>query len=282
MAGTGDTLTSGGSRRAHPGSGPEWVLGHLLEDNALRPSFAAGDRVWIDCSERGLEDGAVFAVRSDGTLAVRVFLSGLFGIGPRIGGRPIGFLCSLAGPLRLDGPFPREAIPVIGRVREAERIADLVAERARVLESLAWAQSALTRLRGRKGDTVPLPPDAAASVEACRTRLAAALADEGLRPLLAAELVVDALAARAGRLEGVIAATPAADLHELEAKLRVLWDLEYGPFPELQEEFAAHLLAGALEDLPRLRRNLSPSQHARAEEAEIRLVRSAVRAEGAD
>lgn len=230
-----------------------WLIEVKASDNALAPVVAKNEQVAIDCSERDLVDGAIYAVKNGDQVNLWLFQEGFAGQGPLASGEDIATLSSLAGGFRCSGPLAIGTIKVIGRlvgdVGEA-LVSKLAAERSLLLVALDDCRSAMRRHSGSLRDLKSTDATQADDTLAVwRRRYDDMMADPSLSKRFALEQRIDAISARLMFLEDRIADAKTQEVADVTAKLQVLWDLHYAPFPATHDDLAARVLASALNGL---------------------------------
>ena len=233
-----------------------WQIVLIMEDDALEPVVERGGSVVVDCSDRELIDGAIYAVRESNQLRPWLFHEGFAGQGSVIGGRRIGTLSSLGGGFRCKGPVPLDKILVVGKVMEPADTADalqaLQREREALIEALESARATLRQLSGttpaidlaeRNGTT--------SSITRLTRRFEEAMQDDAQANRFAVEQRIDAIGSRLMYIEERIADAEIDDAAGARTKLQVLWDLHYAPFPGLQNDLSARFISSTLRGLGR-------------------------------
>ena len=244
-----------------PATCAPWQIVMTADDDSLRPVIDNGADVIVDCSDRKLVDGGIYAIREDNELKLWLFHEGFAGQGALISARKIGTLSSLAGSFRCRGPVLLEKILVVGRVVDttttapvaARVITSLQAQRAELVSALEEARSALRRISG----TIPAVDLAeqngsGSSIAKLTRRFEEAMQDEAFARRFALEQKMDAIGSRLMHLEERIADAEVEDASGVLTKLQVLWDLHYAPFPSLQGDLGARFISSALRGLGRL------------------------------
>ncbi|BCX18423.1 MAG: hypothetical protein KatS3mg117_2105 [Geminicoccaceae bacterium] len=238
-----------------------WLLAVPVEDDALAPSLPAGSVAVVDATDRRLVDGEIYAVRRAEAAELWLWCEGFARLGRSVGGRSVGTLASLGEPPRWRGPVEPEELVVLGRVvgalGPAEPAADLVLtleqERAALAERLALARLELDEVEREWHDR----PNPLAGLEGLppgelRARLEARRADPSVALRLDLQLRIDALEARIGRLETLIAEAPAISLEGVRTKLQLVWSLNHAPLPAVEGDLERAAIASALRALDAL------------------------------
>lgn len=233
-----------------------WLIEISAADNALAPVITKGETVAIDCSERDLVDGGVYAIKFDGEVALWVFHEGFAGVGPLASGEDIGTLASLAGSFRSSGPIALDSVKVIGRLARDVRptvIATDNDERGLLLAALDECRNAVRRHSGGVRDWQLTDGSSSSDTLASwRRRYDEIVADADSNKRYALEQRIDALNARLMFLEERIADATVESSSDVAAKLQIMWDLHYAPFPATHSDLAARIVATALTGLKRL------------------------------
>jgi hypothetical protein len=222
-----------------------WQLRLAVADDALEPLLSEGRTVIVDCSDRTLESGGIYAVRDGDALALWLFLVGFSGQGCRLDGRSIGTLTVLGGSFRLRGPLATDAIKVVGRVVEPltgsrPALADLAAQQALLGALRETTRAALLQLPAAR-QCLP----AAVGIEQATSALQRALADRSFADRFALEQRLDAIDARLALTEELVAQTPADGLGDVLIKLDTLAALDV----EDADALESRLLHSALDAL---------------------------------
>ncbi|MCB1972310.1 MAG: hypothetical protein H6851_17315 [Geminicoccaceae bacterium] len=249
-------------------SGAPWQIAARLEDDALTPVIERGSQVVIDCSDRTLVDGGIYAIREGDQLKIWLFHEGFAGLGTVISGRKVGTLSSVAGTFRCRGPIQLDKLLVVGRVLDmpqggyaAGSMAALRAERIALVNALEDARASLRRISG----TTPAvdfndPNGAVTSISKVTRRYEEAMQDEDFSRRFALEQKMDAIGSRLMHIEERIADTEVDDVDGAYTKLQVLWDLHYAPFPNLQGDLGARFISSALRALGKTGRVYAPRE----------------------
>ena len=225
-----------------------WQLHVAVADDALEPLLQEGQTIIVDCSDRQLENGGIYAVRDGDALALWLFLVGFSGQGCCLGGQSIGTLAVLGGRFRLRGPLATDAILVVGRVVEPltgsrPALADLASQQARLGALRETTRAALLQLPAAR-QCLP----AAASIEQATSALQRALADRSFADRFALEQRLDSIDARLALTDELIAQVPADGLGDVLIKLDTLAALDV----EGSDGLEPRLLHSALDALRRL------------------------------
>lgn len=233
-----------------------WQLEVRVADDALRPVLQAGAVVVVDCSERQPVNGSLVAVRHGDALELWVYMAGFAGIGCRLAGLTVATLGVLGGTFRYRGPVDSASLRIVGRVLEPgadgrpDALARLDDERQRLVAQRDTTRQALRRC--------PLPPEELsgfadlATLPAVAERFGQQLADPTFGERFALELRLDAIDARLGLLDELIADATATGLADALVKLETLWQLQ--PADLAPDDLEMRLLGSAL---PALRRHVA-------------------------
>lgn len=222
-----------------------WQLRVQVADDALEPLLHEGQSIIVDCSDRTLASGGIYAVRDGDALALWLFLVGFSGLGCCLDGQPIGTLAVLGGEFRLRGPLATDAIRVVGRVLEPltgsrPALADLATQQARLGALRETTRAALLQLPAAR-QCLPAAP----SIEQAASALKRALADRSFADRFSLEQRLDSIDARLALTEELIAQTPADGLGDVLIKLEALAALDI----EASDALEARLLRSALDAL---------------------------------
>lgn len=259
-----------------------WLLALPVADDALAPSLPAGSVAVVDGTDRRLLDGEFFAVRRGEAVELGIWCEGFADLGFRLAGRPVGTFASLAEPPRWLGPVEPEELVVLGRVAGAlgppeealDPVLRLDRERAALAERLALARLELRELELEWHDRpAPLAGLEGLAPAALRARLEERRADPAMALRLDLERRIEALEARIGRLEALIAETPASGLEGVRAKLQLVWSLNHAPLPAVEGDLERAAIGSALRALDAL---LAEDAAARPEPSRASPPRSAV------
>lgn len=230
-----------------------WLIEITAADNALAPVITKNETVGVDCSERDLVDGGIYAVKTGDEVALWLFHEGFAGMGVLASGEDVGTLASLAGGFRCSGPLAIESVKVIGRLASDIQPTDIgryASERSLLVAALDECRNAIRRhtggLRELQWHEAPQPAD---SLAKWRKRFDDLVADKEASKRFALEQRIDALNARLMFLEECIANSEAKSHQDVATKLRVLWDLHHAPFPATHGDLAARIVATALNGL---------------------------------
>jgi len=248
-------IDQGAEQRHEP-----WQIHVVADDDALAPVVPAGGTVLVDCSDRKLADGGIFAVREDQDLQLWLYHEGFAGHGTMVGGRAVGTLSSLAGTFRCRGPVLIDKLLVVGRVvepvsREAgDRAVDAwQRERAGLIAALEETRLGLRRLSATMPVVdlfdEPTTGGEGGSVSRLARRFEDAMQHQDFARRFALEQRMDAVGARLMLIEECLADIEVTEIDDVYAKLQVLWDLHYAPFPPLQNDLAARYIASSLRGL---------------------------------
>ncbi len=245
----GATMATDEHRTDGDGIAPEpWQLRIAVEDDALEPLLRKGQTIIVDCSDRRLESGGIYAARDGDALALWLYLVGFSGLGCELGGEAVGTLAVLGGGFRLRGPLAAGAIRVVGRVIEPltgrrPALADLAAQQQRLGALRGTTRAALLQLPATRRC---LP--SASSIEEGVSIVQQALADASFADRFMLEQRLDAIDARLALIEELIAETPAVGLDDSLVKLETLAGLGVDGCDALEPR----LLHSALDGLRRL------------------------------
>ena len=234
-----------------------WQINARLDDDSLAPVFQRGSDVVIDCSDRLLVDGGVYAIREGDQLKLWLFHEGFAGLGTMIGGRKVGTLSSIAGAFRCRGPIQLDKLMVVGRVldlpRDGQPAGSMAALRSERTALVAALEEARTGLRRISGITPALdfsdPHGTTGSISRVTRRYEEAMQDEDFARRFTLEQKMDAIGSRLMHVEERIADSEVDDIDGAYTKLQVLWDLHYAPFPNLQGDLGARFISSALRAL---------------------------------
>lgn len=259
-----------------------WLLAVPVEDDALAPSLPAGSVAVVDATDRRLIEGEIYAVRRADLVELWLWCEGFATLGRRIAGRLVGTLASLAEPPRWRGPVEPDELVVLGRVvgalgpaeSGADPVPRLDQERATLAERLALARLERDELELDWHDR-PNPLDGLEGLAPAelRARLQERRADPASALRLDLERRIEALEARIGRLETLIAESPAASLEAVRAKLQLVWSLNHAPLPAVEGDLERAAIGSALRALDTL---LAGESAARTAAAPTSPPRSAV------
>lgn len=237
-----------------------WQLRLVVADDALEPVLRAGASVVVDCSDSQPQDGSLVAVRHGGVVELWVYMAGFAGIGCQLAGRPIATLGVLGGTFRCRGPVDADRLRVVGRVLEPVGEGGcLGGGKGRGLARLDQERRQLTALRETLRQAIrrsPAPPDALrrhadiSSLAAVAERFREQLADPTFAERFVLEQRLDAIDARLGLLDELIADATATGLNDALVKLEALWQLQ--PAGLAADDLEIRLLGSALPALRRL------------------------------
>lgn len=234
-----------------------WQLRVVADDDALAPVIARNNAVVVDCSERELVDGEIYAVRHGQAVRLWLYHHGFDGVGQWLGDTPIGTLSSLAGHFRCEAALDQREIQIVGRCvglldgddQAIDPLVGLENERQALLD----ARARLIQVEGgRHIQQVVVPEAEGGSVEALRNWLQRSLKREKFLAHFTFQQKLDALNSRIMYIEDRMSRQTATSFAGIEAQLEMLWDVHYAPFPEELDDLGALTIASARRSLKRL------------------------------
>ena len=285
-------------QRQHDEAQPPFLMRVLSDDDALTPSIPENAVVLVDCSDQALVDGEIYAVRYDDELKLWLYRDGCAGVGTVVSNEAVATLSGLAGRFRFVGPIQANDLRVVGRVatqlnqgepasaagdangesemRETspttrDELEDLTGERMVLMTTIENLRAAYVAAVDDDAGTGGRRAGAAepASAEEIDELLHAACNDEGEGERFRLEQQLDALTSRLWQVERRLADCRVANLEGVKAKLDILWDTQYAPFPEWHDDLEARLIATAREALDALCDPGSADQQRRRSETRL-------------
>ena len=232
-----------------------WQLRVDADDDALMPVISRHDTVVIDCSERALIDGEIYAVRKQEKVQLWLYHHGFDGLGGFLNGVAIGTLSSLCGDFRCNAALEHRDIQIVGRCvgrlgAASERLDPVVALDIERLALMASRERLIRQDGGHDTAEAIVPPDIETfSPAAVRNWLQRSMADGEFCRRFMRQQRLDAIGSRLIYIEDQMSRRTADTLDGVRAQLDMLWDVHYAPFPDDMNELGALTISAARQSL---------------------------------